>query len=281
MKLILTGIFSLMILLFPKQEEIEYPPIQFCHPTTEFAEFANDPEFISEHYEQAEVDLLVEKGSMITYEVREGKDANAFMIQPDEPSDKWLFVIHEWWGLNDHIKKEAEKYYNELGDFNVIALDLYDGNVASDRETAAKYMQAAEIPRVEAIIHGAYGYAGADAIVGSVGWCFGGGWSLQAGILGMERAKASVIFYGMPEKDASKLKNISAEVLGIFASREKWITPEVVKAFEKNMKLLNKKLTVKSFDADHAFANPSRPVYVKEYADEAFELTINFLRERI
>lgn len=273
--------FDHSIILFPKEDTKVYPPVQFCHPTTEFAELANNLDFINAHYEQADVDFLIEKGEMITYEVREGDEANAFLIQPDEPSDKWLFVIHEWWGLNDHIKKEAEKYFVELKDFNVIALDLYDGNVASEREMAAKYMQQAEIPRVEAIIKGAYSFVGPSAKVGSVGWCFGGGWSLQAGIIGNEQAKASVMYYGMPEKDPSKLKNIQAEVLGIFASQEEWISPAIVADFEKTMKLLNKPLTVKNYDAGHAFANPSRPSYVQEYADEAFELTVNFLKEKV
>ena len=281
MKTIFALFVTTMIFLYPREEEPVYPPVQFCHPTTEFAEFANDPSFINAHYEQAEVDFSVEKGLMITYKVKGGDDANAFLIQPDEPSDKWLFVIHEWWGLNDHIKKEAEKYFNELNDFNVIALDLYDGNVASDRETAAKYMQDAEIPRVEAIINGAYSFAGSNAKIGSVGWCFGGGWSLQTGILGNDQAKATVMYYGMPEKDASKLKSLRSDVLGIFAAKEQWISPEIVAEFEKNMRLLNKNITIKNYDADHAFANPSRPAYVKEYADEAFELTVNFLRERI
>jgi len=51
------------------------------------------------------------------------------------PTKKYLFVIHEWWGLNDYIKQEAEKLQKELG-VNVIALDLYDGKVTSDPKTA-------------------------------------------------------------------------------------------------------------------------------------------------
>ena len=181
MKFILTGLFTIAFFFFPKEEAPVYPPVQFCHPTTEFAEFSKEAEFINAHFEQAEVDFSIEKGSDIQYTTEDGQTANAFLIQPDEPTDKWIFVIHEWWGLNDHIKKEAEKYFDALEGFNVMALDLYDGNVARDRETAAKYMQGAEIPRLESIIKGAYDFAGDNAKVGSVGWCFGGGWSLQTG----------------------------------------------------------------------------------------------------
>ena len=61
-------------------------------------------------------------------------------------------MIHEWWGLNDFVKKESEKIYNDLGDVNVIDLDLYDGKVATTREDAGKYMQAVKDDRAEAII---------------------------------------------------------------------------------------------------------------------------------
>ena len=280
MKTILSAIFIIGIILFPTEEKREYPPVTFCHPADAFAEFADQDEFLSAHYLPENTPSFQERGEQIQFDVADGVKANAYILQPDEPSEKWLFVIHEWWGLNDHIKQEAEKYFDALG-YNVLAIDMYDGKVAIDRKTAAQYVQACSKERAEAIINGAYSYAGEDAQVGSVGWCFGGGWSLQTGILGDEQAKASIIYYGMPEKDPSKLKNLKADVLGIFAANEKWISPEIVAEFEKNMRLLNKNLTVKSYDADHAFANPSRPAYVKEFADEAFELSIAFLKERI
>ncbi len=280
MKSILSVIFIIGVLIFPKEEKKEYPPVQFCHPADSFAEFSNDADFLAAHYLPETLIDFQAKGEMIQFDVKEREKANAYLLQPDEPTNKWLFVVHEWWGLNDHIKKESEKYFDALG-YNVIALDLYDGKVATDRKTASQYMQSCSKERAEAIIAGAYAYAGENAQVGSVGWCFGGGWSLQTGILGDTQAKASIIYYGMPEKDTDKLKNLKADVLGIFAAKEKWISPEVVAEFEKNMRLLNKNLTVKSYDAEHAFANPSRPSYVKEYADEAFDLSIAFLKERI
>ena len=281
MKSILAAVFVLGIFFLNDKENKEIPEVVFCHPADEFAEFTNDDEFLNAHYIPEEIDYSLHGGKMIQFDVEGGEKANAFVILTNEPSDKWVFIIHEWWGLNKHVKNEAERYFHSVSGCNIMAIDLYDGKVATDRETASEYMKSCSVDRAESIINAAYTFVGENAKVGSLGWCFGGGWSLQTAILGGEQAKASVIYYGMPEKDASKLKNLNADVLGIFAAKEKWITPEIVEEFEKNMKLLNKNLTVKNYDADHAFANPSRPAYVKEYADEAFMLSTKFLKERL
>jgi len=280
MKSLLALVFIIGIVLFPKEEVKEYPVVEFCHPADAFASFADDQEFMAAHYLPEKMDDFEATGRMIQFDVKNGEKANAYVLKK-EKSKKWLFVIHEWWGLNDHIKQEAEKYFNALKDFNVIALDLYDGRVATDRKKAAEYMQSCSKERAEAIIEGAYTFAGEEAQVGSVGWCFGGGWSLQTGIIGEGQNIATIMYYGMPEKDPKKLAKIEADVLGIFAKKEKWITPKVVADFEKQMKSLDKNIEVHMYDAEHAFANPSRPSYVKKYADEAFDLSIQFLKERV
>lgn len=273
-------ILSAFLFVSPQSEK-NYPEVAFCHSTEEFKAFADNKDFLLAHELSATVNFEITKGEMVTFKAEGGPDANAFLIQPDEPSGKWLFVIHEWWGLNDHIKAESEKYFDALGDVNVLALDLYDGKVATTREDAANYMKATETFRLKSIIYSAYIYAGIESKFASVGWCFGGGWSLQSAILGRNMNEACVMYYGMPEKDLGNLEGITADVLGIFAENEEWITPEIVSEFEANMNKLNKSITIKSYDAEHAFANPSRPAYKKEYADEAFQLTVDFIKERL
>ncbi|MFT2612653.1 dienelactone hydrolase family protein, partial [Escherichia coli] len=80
----------------------------------------------------------------------------------------------EWWGLNDHIKRETETLAAELGNVNVLALDMYDGGVAATPDSAMKLMQAATTTRLEAIVKAGLAYAGADAKIFTIGWCFGG-----------------------------------------------------------------------------------------------------------
>jgi len=84
-----------------------------------------------------------------------------------------------WWGLNDYIQEEAEKLQKDLKNVNVLALDLYDSKVATTRDDAMKYVGEAKQERVRAVINGAFDYVGAKAQMGTIGWCYGGGWSLQ------------------------------------------------------------------------------------------------------
>ena len=75
---------------------------------------------------------------------------------------------------------------------NVIAVDMYDGKVAATPDSAMKLMRGADMGRMAAIIQGAIKKAGADASIYSVGWCFGGMWSLQTAILAGPQAKGTV-----------------------------------------------------------------------------------------
>jgi carboxymethylenebutenolidase len=130
-------------------------------------------------------------------------------------------------------------------------------------------------------VNGALAYAGNKAKVATVGWCFGGGWSLKASILAGEQGAGCVIFYGMPVQKADQLVNLKAEVLGLFAEKDSWITPEVVNNFEAIMKATGKSVTTKQFDAEHAFANPSSPRYNEAAAQEANAMALKFLKEKL
>jgi carboxymethylenebutenolidase len=248
--------------------------ITICHtPATEsFAVFASNKDFNKEHALPMAYVHTSETGKMISFRTPDGKSGNAFFI-PEKESDSYVFVIHEWWGLNDHIKKEADKIHTDLG-VNVIALDLYDGKVATTREQAGEYMGAVNTDRAKAIINGAIEFAGNNASIGTIGWCFGGGWSLQTALLAGDKAVACVIYYGMPEKDINVLKTLNAPVLGIFAKKDEWITPEVADNFKKNMVEAGKEVEIKMYDAVHAFANPSNPEHDKEASAEAYTLAL-------
>jgi carboxymethylenebutenolidase len=212
------------------------------------------------------------KGNTITYKNTDGKTSNAWLIKSTKKSNQYIFVIHEWWGLNNFVKNEAIKLSQSFPNANVLCLDLYDGKLATTRDSAAKFMGQVKEARAKTIINGAIKYAGKKASIVTTGWCFGGGWSLQASLLAGKQAKACVIYYGMPEKNTDVLKNLNAEVVMIHPNKDLWINKEVVDAFEKNMKDLNKPLNVYHYEADHAFANPSNTKnYIKEMADDAYE----------
>jgi carboxymethylenebutenolidase len=246
----------------------------------DMSQFTKDEKF-NEAHEIPEALDFKGTGKMITFETADGTPGSAYAIVNDLSSNKALFVIHEWWGLNDHIKQEADKLYSELKDVNIIALDLYDGKVTDNPDDAGKIMGSVKEERLDAIIKGALTYVGKDAKVGTIGWCFGGGWSLKSSILAGDQGAGCVMYYGMPVMEPAKLAPIKADVLGLFANKDEWITPKVVSDFEVVMKAIGKNISTKEFEADHAFANPSSPRYVEEAAQEANAMALAFLKERL
>jgi carboxymethylenebutenolidase len=220
-------------------------------------------------------------GKMMTLKCPDGTSANAYFLKAKDPSDNWIFVFQEWWGLNDNIKAKSEELYNSLGNVNVIALDMYDGQVTSDRDQALKLIQAFEQDRGDMIVKGALEFAGSRAKVGTIGWCFGGTQSLMASLNAGKQAVACVIYYGMPVDDVAKLKTLNPDVLGIFGTKDKHITPEAVTKFEANMKAAGKKVTIMNFDADHGFANPSNAIYDKDATDKAYAAVVQFFKQRL
>lgn len=248
-----------------------------------FMATATTASFGSMHQEPLPFVLEDQKGSMLMFNCADGMPGNAYGIMATEKTNNYLIVIQEWWGLNDHIKKEAEKYYSSLdGKVNVLAVDLYDGKVASTVDSAQKYIRAAlSSTRKETILQGALDYAGNKAKVYTVGWCFGGMMSLQTAIMGGDKIKGAVMYYGSPEKDKTKIAKIQCDVLGIFGTQDRSIPNEAVDAFAADMKAAGKNFTLQRYDAVHAFANPSNPGYNKEFGEDAFNKSIAFLKSKM
>lgn len=281
---VFTGIGS-YFLLFNSDSQFDN---KACCAVDEFAKFTTDKEFVNKHPNPIAFDFTPAYGEMAKIEVEGGEAANVFMVKSKKPTGKYLFVFHEWWGMNDYVKQEAEKYYKDFGQkVNVVAIDLYDGNVATTKEDAQKYMQGMNNERAKSIIEAVTKYAKIKATevatqplqIATIGWCFGGGWSLQTSLISNEYTKATVMYYGMPEQDTARINTIKSPVLGIYASKDKWITEKVMKDFEKSMKKAGKTVTILGYDADHAFANPSSPAYNETAAKESRKKTIQFLKK--
>lgn len=269
-----------IILFFAAISSNTFAQICCQDPNKKFANLANAEEFRSEHETPSEINFIPQHGHMISFQCPEGPPANAYLVPSSTKSDYWLIVIHEWWGLNDHIKEEAEKLWKDLGNVNVLALDMYDGNVADTRELATQYMQGLSKERAYSIISGMNKYVGNDAQLCTIGWCFGGGWSLQTAIESGTKTIGCVMYYGMPEENIERLKKLNSDVLGIFASEEEWINPEIVAEFEVNMNKADGSLEVHSYEADHAFANPSSPRYQEKAAQSAYAITLDYLSDK-
>ncbi|HCW09149.1 MAG TPA: dienelactone hydrolase [Cytophagales bacterium] len=276
-------IISLVAIAFIGLKAFAQSDPTICHtPATEkFALFASNKKFNRMHPTPVEYTHISEAGGKMIKIKTDGAEANAYLIEAKKKTNNWIFVFQEWWGLNDHIKREAENLYKDLGNVNVLALDMYDGKVATTREDAGKYMQEFKQDRGNAIVKGALAYVGASAKVGTVGWCFGGGQSMQAALTAGGQAAACVIYYGMPEDNLDRLKGLNCDVLDIWPTQDQWINKDVTEKFKANMASVGKNLTVKPYDADHAFANPSNPKHNKEFTADAYKNTIAFFKARL
>lgn len=255
--------------------------VSCCSAPAAFAVLGRDPEFVAAHADPLPYHFAGGRGNMIRYACPAGADAQAYFIPTEIPSDKYLIVFHEWWGLNDYIKKTCEQLFEDLdGKVNILAPDLYDGQVATNSEEASAIMQSLDSARVRSIMQGALNRVGNNAHIATWGWCMGGGYSMQEALLAKNRAYACVMFYGMPERDPEKLQVLHAPVLLVWATKDSWINKDVVGAFQKNMDGAGKQLTVLPYDANHAFANPSNPKYDKEAAEDAYAKALVFIKNQ-
>jgi len=272
---------SLLALAFsPRPEKPAVSAMPMCHGVnaaiSEFAAFANDENFLQAHPSPLPVQRMG-SGKMIEFPVEGGAIGHGYLVKSRKKTDKYLLLFQEWWGLNDFVKNEADMWSKELG-INVLAIDLYDGKVAATAEEAGKLMQANDPARSSALILAAAKHLGDKADFRTLGWCFGGGWSLQASLLLKNKIKACVMYYGMPEKDGTKLKGLASDVLFIHAKEDQWITDQVVAEFETNMKAAGKVVKVNRYDANHAFANPSSPRYNESSAVAARKVVKAYLK---
>ena len=254
-----------------------------CHtvpPAEGMAAFALDPAFQALH--PSPRSLVYEgKGQSVTFKTADGVDAKGYLVKAKKKSKKWLFVYQEWWGLNEYIMRQSDTFYKDLGEeVNVLALDMYDGQSATDPQAAGKLMQGVKEERLVNIVKGGIVFAGKKAKIANVGWCFGGGWSLRSALLGGKQTVGSVMYYGMPVKDVEQLKTLNSDVLGLFATETR-ITKEVIEEFAANMKTASKQLEYKIFNGVHGFANPSNPKYDEALSKEAYGMALGYLKKRL
>jgi carboxymethylenebutenolidase len=114
--------------------------------------------------------------------------------------------------------------------------------------------------------------------IGSLGWCFGGGWSLNTALLFPDQLDASVIYYGQVTDSEERLAPLDVPILGLFGEKDNGITVDSVEGFEQALENLGKTYEIEIYaNAEHAFANPSGNNYNAAVAELAWNRTIEFL----
>jgi len=217
------------------------------------------------------------KGSMTKLRVG-NETSDAYVARPQGKPQGALLVIHEWWGLNDWVKHQSDQLAGQ--GYLALAIDLYKGQVATDPKQAAALMQAKDEKWGDQVEEAGLEWLKQNvqgAKVATIGWCMGGGESLKASLNDPKDVNATVIYYGMPISDVVKLKTLRGPVLGIWANKDRSITPDKVAAFDKALTEAGIKHEFHAYDADHAFANPSGGRFNGEAAKDAWNKTLKFL----
>ncbi len=208
---------------------------------------------------------------------------SGFLATPDKPGRyPALVLIHEWWGLTDWVKEQAQKLADQ--GYLALAVDLYRGKVTSDPEEAHELMRGLPQDRAVSDLTAAVVYlAGRKDVdrdhIGTIGWCMGGGLALQLAIH-IPRLAACVVNYGALPTDPNDLQQIFTPVLGNFGAEDRGITPTDVNEFQKTMEGLKRRVDVKIYEgAGHAFENSTSPAYRPEAAADAWARTLAFLNK--
>ena len=192
-----------------------------------------------------------------------------------------VVMVHEWWGLNDNIKTMASQLAGQ--GYNVLAVDLYHGQVTSNAAQATKLMTALNQTEATQNLQAAVDFLrGQGSIkIGDLGWCFGGGQALQLAISG-EKLNATVIYYGELTSDQTKLKAITWPILGIFGDKDQTISVASVNTFDSALTSLHIMHNIQIYHGvGHAFANPSNPGYAPNETKDAWGKTLEFLQQNL
>ncbi len=223
-------------------------------------------------------------GELIEFSSNGGRTGGYLSI-PESGSGPGVVVIQEWWGLVDHVKDVCDRFAGE--GFVALAPDLYHGKTTKSPDEAGKMMMALRIDDAEKDLRGAAQYlldhdSTTSAKVAVVGFCMGGALSLYTATKNPS-VGACVVFYGGHPNVKPDLPNLQAPVLGLYAARDRFVTPELVRALEKQLKSLGKQIeTVIYPDSDHAFFNDSRPeVYNAKASADAWRRVIQFLHKNL
>lgn len=216
----------------------------------------------------------------LSFETSSGP-TTAFVARPENGPEKAVILIHEWWGLNDHIKDIAERYAAE--GFTAVAPDLYRGKLATNPTEAGDMMKALEIEDGLETIANAMEAARAELGVshfGITGYCMGGTFALRAACA-LEGISAAAPFYGdVPAEEI--LRKLKVPTIFISGKKDAWINPEKVASLEDAAERYELPVHSVKYEADHAFFNNTRPeVYDETAARDAWALVVGFFNDKL
>lgn len=221
----------------------------------------------------------------VTYATVDGDEVSGYLAKSGsaEGNLPGLIVIHEWWGLNDNIRMMTRRLAGE--GYVALAVDLYNGKVAETPDNAGKYARSVEQDPAVENLRQAFSYLKDQqeaTKIGTIGWCFGGGWSLQTALAMPDKVDATVIYYGRLVTETEQLQKLEMPILGIFSSEDSGIPPSTVNEFEAALNEAGVQNSIHIYEgAGHAFATPSGTRYKEEAAEDAWQKTTVFFERHL
>lgn len=183
-----------------------------------------------------------------------------------------VLVVHEWWGLNDYIRRRA-RMLAELG-YTALAVDMYgDGRVADNPAEAGALMTAVVNDRKAAEARFAAGFdllkaqPGTDGNrIAAIGYCFGGAVVLHAARLGLP-LRGVVSFHGaLGSMHTPTPGGVRAKILVCHGAADSLVPDSDVAAFKHEMDQARADYRFVTYDnALHGFTNPDADTNGKKY----------------
>lgn len=221
-------------------------------------------------------------GKMVNFPSN-GATTAGYLATPAGGQGPGVLVIQEWWGLVGHIKSVCDRFAAE--GFTALAPDMYHGKTANEPDEAGKLFMALNIGQAEKDLRGAAQYLlqhSSTAKIGAVGFCMGGQLALFAATLNPSIG-ACVNFYGVHPNVKPDYAKLNGPVLGLFAGKDQFVTPQVARDVDAAIKKAGKQSEIHIYpNADHAFFNDERPdVYDKAAAQDAWRRTLDVFRRHL
>src|SRR5918996_3418101 len=226
------------------------------------------------------------------------ENASGYLVYPlsNSPNDPTVsteklpavIMIHENRGLNDNIKDTADLLSRQ--GYVVLAVDLFQGQVTADPNRAMELSSVVRnnpgiaIENMKSAVRYLTSLENVNGSrIASLGWCFGGGQSLQLALNSEDHPlAATIIYYGNLVNDTAALSKIKWPVLGIFGDQDQAIPVDSVMQFQQALNEIGVTNEIYIYPGvGHAFANPSNANYAPKETADAWQKTLAFLDRHV
>ncbi|MFO0551505.1 MAG: dienelactone hydrolase family protein [Polyangiaceae bacterium] len=220
----------------------------------------------------------------VTVETSQGQSTTAALATPSgESRCGAVIVVHEWWGLNDDIRRLCDEFAR--AGFLALGIDLYDGKSTADASEAMQLATEMKTADAMKVVAGAVAYLAShprhNGKTGITGFCLGGGIAI-AGACTVPGLACAVPFYGLPVPAFQVFDERTPPILGHYAENDGYVTPERVRSLHEKAVAAKARFEVQFYAANHAFMREADPqAYHQPSAELAWSRTLAFLRREL